>query len=110
VNKSAAHVTPTIGVVAADDDYINRDAQVTQGAMEANRLLRLVIYLRLYYKETDVALRACFPTSMGAEENYLGVRGSRGQTASRLCNQGLVNYRHGWNRRRRHSPGGRRAG
>src|SRR3954464_12015806 len=32
-----------------------------------------VINLRLYYKEVDVALGACFPTSMGAEEDHLRV-------------------------------------
>jgi hypothetical protein len=57
VDKTAAHLTPVISVLAADDDDLCRHAQVAQGAMEAHRLLGLISDLRLDDEEVDIAVR-----------------------------------------------------
>lgn len=51
MDKSAPHITPAVGVVAADDNDIGRQAQVAQGALETNRLFSLIGDLRLDHKE-----------------------------------------------------------
>jgi hypothetical protein len=95
MDDSAPHLTPTIGVVPADDDDISRHAQIAQGAMEAHRLLSLVIDLRLDDKEVNVAVGIGVSASVRAKQDYLRLRGSRGQAAPGLGNQGLINYLHG---------------
>lgn len=100
VDEASAHLPPTLGVVAADNDHVRRHAQVAQRAMEAHRLLSLVIDLRLDDKEVNVAVRPSLPASIRAEQDYLRFRGSRSQATPGLGNQGLVNYLHRPNRSR----------
>jgi hypothetical protein len=95
MDKAPAHLTPPIGVLPTDDDDVGRHAQVPQGAMKTNRLLSLVGDLRLDHKEVDIAVGIGFPPGVRTEQDHLGVRGSRGQAAASLGNQGLVNYLHG---------------
>ena len=94
MDKTPAHLSPPVGIFAADDDDISRQAQIAQGAMKANRLLSLISDLRLHDQEVDIAVRSRISTSMGAEQNDLGVRSSRGQAAPGLGNQGVINYLH----------------
>jgi hypothetical protein len=42
VDEATTDVAPALGVPAADDDDVGRQAQVAQGAEQANRLLVLV--------------------------------------------------------------------
>lgn len=65
VNNATADLTPAVGVFATDDDDICRHAQISQGAMQTNRLLSLVSDLRLYDQEVDVAPRSGLSTSVG---------------------------------------------
>lgn len=63
--------------------------------MEADRLLSLVINLRLNDKKVDIAVGGGLSPSMGTEQNHLRVGGSsRSQTASRLCDQSFINRVH----------------
>lgn len=101
MNESATHLPPTIGVLAANDDDVSRHAQVAQGAMQAYRLLGLVIDLRLNDKKVNVAVGVGPSTSMSTEQNYLRVRSSCSQAPPGLGNQSLVNKLHGRNRSRR---------
>jgi hypothetical protein len=94
VDQAAAHPTPAVGVLAADHDDVSRHAQIAEGAMESHRLLSLISDLRLDDKKVDVAARVGLSASVGAEQNHLCVGGGRRQPSSRLCNQGVVNYRH----------------
>lgn len=94
MDNAAPYLSPSVGVLAAHDDDIGRQAQIAQGAMKANRLLSLVSDLRLHDQEVDIAVRSRISTSVGAEQNDLGVRSSRSQAAPGLSNQGLVNYVH----------------
>lgn len=62
--------------------------------MEAYRLLGLVINLGLNDEKIDIAARVGLPTSMGAEEDHLGIRGGRSQAATRLGDQILIHCGH----------------
>lgn len=64
MDKAAPHLSPAVGVIAADDDDIRRHPQIAQGPVQAHRLLSLVGDLGLYDQEIDIAMRACLPTSM----------------------------------------------
>lgn len=95
MDETSAHLTPTVGVLATYDNDIGRHAQISQGAMKTNRLLSLVVNLRLDNKKVDIAVGVGLSPSMGTEQNHLRVGGSsRSQTASRLCDQGFVNRVH----------------
>jgi hypothetical protein len=94
VDESTAHLTPTVGVLATDNDDIRRHAQISEGAMEAHRLLGLVRNLRLDNEKVDIAVGTALSASVGAEQNHLGFRSSRSQAASRLVDQALVNNPH----------------
>ena len=94
MNKPPAHLTPALGVVAADDNDISWHAQIAQRAMEAHRLLGLVINLGLNDKKVDIATGTGLSASMGTKQNDLRVRSSRNQAPSGLSDQGLVNYLH----------------
>lgn len=92
MDKAAAHLTPALGVLAADNDDICWHAQVADGAMKTHRLLSLVVNLRLDNQKVDIAVGVGLSPSMGTEQNHLRLGGSsRRQTASRLCDQGFVN-------------------
>jgi hypothetical protein len=90
MNKTAPYLTPTVGVLATDDDDVGWYAQIAQGAMEAHRLLRLVDDVRLDDKEINIAVRPGFATSVRAEQDHLGVRGSCSQAAARLGDQWVI--------------------
>lgn len=94
MDKPAAHLTPAVGVLAADDDDIRRHAQVAQGAMEAHRLFGLVSDLWLDHEKVDVTMATGLATGVGAKQDHLGIRSSRSQAATRLGNQSLVDYLH----------------
>ena len=94
MNETTAHLTPTVGVLATDDDDVSRHAQISEGAMEAHRLLGLVCNLRLDDENVDIAVRTGLSASVRAEQNHLGFRSSRSQAAPGLSNQGLINYLH----------------
>ena len=53
MDNAAPHLSPAVGVFAADDDDISWPAQIAQGAVKANRLLGLIGDLRLYDQEVD---------------------------------------------------------
>ncbi len=77
MNEAPTHIPPAIGVLATNDDDIRRYAQITQGPMKTNRLLGLVGDFRLDHEEVDVAMGIRLPASVRAEQDHLGVRGSR---------------------------------
>lgn len=66
--------------------------------MEPHRLLSLVINLGLNDKKIDIAARTGLPASVGAEQDHLRVRSSRGKATPGLRNQSLINFLHGRNR------------
>lgn len=71
-----------------------RNAEVTQSAMEAHRLLSLIRDLWLDDKEVDIAVGTGFSARARAEQDHLRFRGSCSQAATRLGNQSLVNPPH----------------
>jgi len=94
MDEASSHAAPAIRVLATDDDDIDRHSEVAQRAMEAHRLLGLVVNLGLDHKEIDIAVRAGRATRMRAEQNHLRIGRGLGQAASRLGDQGLVNCPH----------------
>ncbi|MDX6608223.1 MAG: hypothetical protein QOF85_148 [Solirubrobacterales bacterium] len=95
MNKPAAHLTPTVCVLAANDDDIGRHAKVAQGAMEAHRLFGLIIDLWLYHEKVNIAMTTGLAPGVRAEQDHPGIRSCRSQATTRLGNQSLVNYLHG---------------
>lgn len=95
MNKPAAYLTPTVCVLAANDDDIGWHAQVAQGAMEAHRLFGLIIDLWLDHEKVNIAMATGLAPGVRAEQNHLGIRSCRSQATTRLGNQSLVNYSHG---------------
>jgi hypothetical protein len=94
MNKPAAYLTPTVCVLAANDDDIGRHAQVAQGAMEAHRLFGLIIDLWLDHEKVNIAMTTGLAPGVRAEQDHLGIRSCRSQATTRLGNQSLVNYLH----------------
>lgn len=95
MDKPPTHPSPALGVVATDHDHVGRHTQISQGAMEANCLVGLVLNLWLNHEKVDVAARVGLSASVRTKQDHLGIRGSRSQAAGRLVDQGLVNYLHG---------------
>jgi hypothetical protein len=94
MDKTSAHLTPTVGVLATDDNDIGRHAQISQGAMKTNRLLSLVVDLRLDNEKVDIAAGTALSAGVGTEQDDLCIRSSCSQAAPRLGNESLVNYLH----------------
>jgi len=100
MNETSAHLTPTIGVLATDNNDIGRHTQITQGAMKTDRLLSLVADLRLNNEKVDIAARTGLSASMGTKKDDLRVRSSISQAAPGLGNESLIDDLHDRNRSR----------
>jgi len=94
MDEPAAHLAPSVGVLATDDNDVGRHAQISQGAMKTNRLLSLVADLRLHNEEVDIAAWTGLSASMGPEQDDLRIGSCCSQAAPGLGNQSLVNYLH----------------
>jgi catechol 2,3-dioxygenase-like lactoylglutathione lyase family enzyme len=98
MDNSTAHLPPTVGVVATDDDYSCRHPQIAQGPLQTHRLLGLMSDLRLDDEESDIAMRIGLFVNMRAEQDHLGIGSSGSQAAPCLGHQRLVNLPHILNR------------
>lgn len=94
MDDSTAHLTPALSVTPTDHKNVGRHPQIAQSAMEAKRLLRFAIYLRLDHKKADLIVRTRLSQSMRAKQDHLGIRGSLSQPAPRLGNQLFIHYPH----------------
>jgi len=56
VNEATAYLSPALDVVAADDNDIRRDSQISQGPMQADRLFGLIGNFGLDDKKVDIAM------------------------------------------------------
>jgi hypothetical protein len=94
MDKASAHSTPALGVLATNDDDICWHAEIAQGAMKSNRLLGLVVHLRLDDKKVDIAAGTSLSASMGSKQDDLRAWSSRSQATTRLGYQGLIDHLH----------------
>jgi hypothetical protein len=94
VDDSTAYLTPALSVIPTNDKNVGWHAQIAQSAMEANRLLRLVVDPRLNHKEGDIIVRTRLSPSTRAKQDHLGAGGRLNQPAPRLCNQLLIRRPH----------------
>jgi Nuclease-related domain len=102
VDNATPHPPPTVGIVAADHDYVCRHPQIAQSPMQAYGLLSLVGDLGLNDEKVDIAMRAGLAPGMRSKQHRLRIGSSSSQPAPRLGDQCLVNHVHSWNRNRCH--------
>jgi len=77
MDEAPAHPPPALRVIAADNDDISRHAQISEGAVEPDRLLSLVSNLRLDNEKINIAVGTGLSARMRAKQNHLRFRSSR---------------------------------
>ena len=93
MHDAALNVPPGIYVATADDDDIDRYPKVSKLARKPNRLLSLVLDLRLNDQEVEVAALARIAPSMRTEQHDLGRLASRArQPSASLLDHSLLDH------------------
>jgi hypothetical protein len=93
VDHRALDVAPLCDVVSADDDHVERNFETAKLSAKPGGLRATPWNLRLDYEQVEVRFGAGIAASVRAKEDHPRVWGGLGESAARLCNQGLI--RHG---------------
>ena len=92
VDHGPANPSPLICVVRAEDDKIDRNADIAEGFTESHELRAAAFQIRLDDQQIQIAVGTTLAPRAGAEKNHGGVGGCRRETATCLDNQGLVSH------------------
>src|SRR5689334_14041090 len=92
VDHGPTDPSPLICVVGAENYEIDRDAEIAESFTESHELRPAGFQFRLDDKQIQIAIGATVAPGARAEKDHRGVWSSRGETAARLSNQGLVSH------------------
>src|SRR3954463_15339009 len=86
VDHASANLSPLVGVLGAEDDEIDRNAEITERFAESYELRSAALHLRLDDQQVQIAVGTCLSTCAGAEQDHLGFGGGCGQPTAGLRN------------------------
>src|SRR5205085_9886970 len=99
VDHGSANPSPLICVILAEDDEIDRNADIAEGFTESHELRPAAFQVRLDDEQIQIAVGATLAPSARTEKDHRGVWSCRSETATGLGNQGLVSHDLDRNRR-----------
>src|SRR3954462_13002083 len=84
VDHGPANTSPLICVIRAEDDEINRNADIAEGFTEPHELRAAAFQIRLDDEQIQIAVGATLAPSARAEKDHSCVRSCRSETATHL--------------------------
>lgn len=83
-----------VRVLGAEDNEVDRNAEVAECFAESYELRSATLQLGLYNEEIQIAVGTPLASGAGAEQDHLGIGSSGGETAACLLDERLVSDSH----------------
>ena len=74
VDHASTNPGPSVRVLGAENDEIDRDTEIAEGFAESYELRATAFQLRLDDEQIKVAVRTTLASSAGAKQDHLGIR------------------------------------